>query len=68
MLKRVLLLKAWGDFAKGDVVVVDPERAKRLIEDGTGMDEEEALLHGDPTAAPPAGVIHARPEKGKKRA
>lgn len=60
MLKRILLLKAWGEFVKGDVVEVDELRAARLIEDGTGMLDEQALLRGDPTAAPPAGVIDAR--------
>lgn len=67
-MKRILLLEAWGEFKKGDVVEVDDLRAARLIEEGIGMLEEEALLHGDPTAAPPAGVIHARPGKGKKKA
>lgn len=59
MLKRILLLKPWGDIPKGVVVEVDAERAAKLIEDGTGMDEEKAILHGDPTARKPKGVIKA---------
>ena len=37
MLKRILLLKAWGAYVKGNVVEVDELRAARLIEDGAGF-------------------------------
>lgn len=62
-MKRIKLTKPWGERKAGEVVEVDNERGARLVEDGFGMSEEDAILHGDPTAPPPAGVIHAGKRK-----